>query len=341
MSAPLIRVVRGGQTESMHCGSLAIVDRQGILLDQVGDPNVVTFMRSCAKPLQVLPLIESGAADRFGFTSAEIACMCGSLNAEDFQVQAVLRILNRIGRSEDDLQCGAHPPLHAPTAKQLEEEGKMPRPVHNNCAGKHAAMLALGVFHGWPIETYFRPDHPIQQMILGKISQMTEVPREEIKIGIDGCGVPALALPLRNWALAYAKMASAGSSDGEGPVPSGKALQRLMKAVLSHPEMIAGDQRICTDVMRAAPGKVFAKSGTEGSYAVSLTERGLGIGIKIADGHPRAVAPTVVEVLRHYGVLSDEALRPLRSYGPCLPILNACKELVGSIEPIFQLRGIG
>jgi L-asparaginase II len=341
MSAPLTRVSRGGQTESIHCGTIAVVDRQGTLLDQVGDPNAVTFMRSCAKPMQVLPLIESGAADRFGFTPAEIACMCCSLNAEDFQVQAVLRILNRIGRSEDDLQCGAHPPLHAPTAKQLEEEGKMPRPVHNNCAGKHAAMLALGVFHGWPTETYCRPDHPVQQMILKTISQMTEVPRAEIKIGIDGCGVPALALPLRNWAFAYAKMATAGRSDGKTPAPSGIALQRLMKAVLNHPEMIAGDQRMCTDIMRAAPGKVFAKSGAEGSYGLSLTGHGLGIGIKIADGHPRALHPTVVEVLRHYGVLSEKALHALRSYGPHITLQNARKEVVGSIEPIFHLRGIG
>jgi len=338
--SPLIRLIRGDAMESLHYGSIAVVDARGRLVDHTGDPEGTTFLRSCAKPLQVLPLLESGAAERFGFTPAELACMCGSLNGEDFQVQTVLRILQKIGRSEDDLQCGTHPPLHGPTAMRLAEEGKMPRPVHHNCAGKHAGMLALCVSHGWPIETYLRPDHPVQQLIIRQIARMTEVPLENIRSGTDGCGAPTFALPLRSLALAYAKMAKAGRMDGKRPDPSGKALESLMKALLRHPEMIGGEDRLCTAVMRAAPGRIFAKSGAEGTYALSLTERSLGIALKIADGNPRAIPPAVIEILRQGAVLDPQALSTLHSFGPRQDLRNTRKEVVGSIEPIFHLGRI-
>lgn len=338
MSEVLIRVTRGGQGESFHRGAIAVVDHHGNPLGHVGDPQFSSFLRSCAKPFQALPIVASGAADQFGFTPAELACMCGSLNGQDFQVRAVSSILAKIGLSEDSLQCGVHAPHHLPTAKQLEEEGKKPRPIHNNCAGKHAAMLALCVFYGWLTETYPEPEHPVQQLILGKISEMTEVPRKEIRIGIDGCGVPTFVLPLRNLAWAFAKLAISPNPEGKTIGDPDRPLQRLMKAVLDHPEMIAGDERICTDVMRAAPGKVFAKAGAEGCYGLSLMGRGLGIAIKIEDGNPRALSPVVVEVLRQYEILGEEALKMLQSYGPKTPIFNHRKELVGEIEPIFQLK---
>jgi L-asparaginase II len=328
----------GGHGESFHHGSIAVVDKRGNLVDHVGDPDFSTFLRSCGKPFQALPVVESEAADRFGFTPAELACMCGSLNGQDYQVGAVSSILTKIGLSEDYLQCGIHAPMHWATTKQLEEEGKKPRPIHHNCAGKHAAMLALCVFYGWPTETYLKADHPVQQLILEKISEMTVVPREEIKIGLDGCGVPVFALPLRHLAFAFAKLAIAPNPEGKAIGDPDRPLHRLMKAVLDHPEMIAGDERICTDVMRSAPRKVFAKAGAEGSYGLSLMERGMGIAIKIEDGNPRALNPVVVEVLRQYEILEEEALKMLQPYGPKIPIFNHRKDLVGEIEPIFQLH---
>lgn len=338
MSEVLVRVSRGGHGESFHRGSIAVMDGHGTLLDHVGDPDFSTFLRSCAKPLQALPVLESGAADRFGLTPMEVACMCGSLNGQDYQVQAVSSILRKIGLSEDYLQCGVHAPSHRATARQLEEEGKKPRPIHNNCAGKHAAMLALCVFYGWPTDTYPGIENPVQQLILEKISQMTEIPKGEIRIGIDGCGVPVFAVPLRNLALAYSKLAVSPNPEGLPATDPQVGLHRLMRAALDHPEMIAGDERICTDLMRAAPGRIFAKTGAEGSYGLSLVGRGIGIAIKIEDGNPRALNPVVVEVLRQYDILKPDALRRLRPYGPKISILNHRKEKVGEIEPAFRLR---
>ena len=337
MSEILIQVSRGGWGESFHRGSIAVVDQGGTLLDHVGDPDFFTFLRSCAKPLQALPVIESGAADRFGLTPAELACMCGSLSGQDFHVAAVSSILAKIGLSEEELQCGIHVPSHRPTARKMGEEGEKPRTIHNNCAGKHAAMLALAIFNGWPTEGYARSDHPVQRLILGEISRMTEIPEGEIKIGIDGCGVPVFALPLRNLAWAYAKMAVAPDPERMTTVRQ-KALHRLMKAVLAHPEMIAGDQRPCTDLMRAAPGKLFAKIGMEGSYGLALMGRGIGIAVKMEDGAPRGLAPTVVEVLRQYGILQGEALGRLKPYGPRIDLCNFRKEKIGAVEPVFRMR---
>lgn len=334
----LVRVTRGGVGESFHHGSIAVVNNVGNLLDYVGDPDFSTFLRSCAKPLQAMPILESGAADRFGFTPPELACMCGSLNGQDYQVEAVSAILGKIGLSEDSLQCSVHPPIHAATARQLEEEGKKPRPIHNNCAGKHAGMLALCVFYGWPTETYRKLENPVQQFILAKISRMTEVPREEIRIGIDGCGVPTFALPLRNLALAYAKLAVSPNPEALAGTDPNRGLHRLMKAAIDHPEMIAGDERICTDLMRAVPGQVFAKTGAEGNFGISLMGKGIGIAIKIEDGNPRAMNPSVIEVLRQLGILQGDVLDKLRIYGPKPPLYNFRKERVGEIEPTFQLR---
>jgi L-asparaginase II len=338
MSEILVKATRGGHVESLHRGSIVAVDRGGKLLGGLGDPDCFVFMRSCAKPLQVLPLLESGAADRFGFTPAEIACMCGSLNGQDYQVSAVSAILAKIGLSEDSLQCGLHPPSHRPTARLLEEEGKKPRVTHNNCAGKHAAMLALCVFFGWPPETYHQPQHPVQRLILEKISEMTEVPMADIRIGIDGCGVPVFAVPLRNLAWAYAKLAIFPDAVPKNPPPAEAAIYRLMKAALDHPEMIAGDQRICTDIMRALPGKIFAKTGAEGSYGLGFMGEAVGIAVKIEDGSNRGLHPAVIEVLRQLNCLDEKARTALKPYGPVTPIRNHRKDLVGEVAAVFNLN---
>lgn len=326
MSTTLVKVLRGNQTESIHRGHVVVIDTKGTVLYQVGDPEFRICLRSCAKPLQALPIITTGAADRFNVTPAELAVMSGSLNGQDFQVQAIISILNKIGLDESHLQCGVHRPSHRATATTLEQAGKKPTPIHNNCAGKHSAMLTLCVHHEWPLDNYLNREHPVQQLIVKTVASLTEVPTEQIGIGIDGCGVPVFFLPLKNLARSYAKLTST----------SNKAITRLMEATLSHPEMIAGDERLCTDIMRALGKKVFAKTGAEGGYALSLMEKGWGVAIKIEDGNNRALEPVIIETLKQLNILTKEEEDTLKSYHHPF-IKNHRKEIVGTIETQFRL----
>lgn len=326
MSEILVKVTRGNQIESIHRGHIVVANSQGDTLYLLGDPDFKICLRSCAKTLQALPVITSGAADTFSFTPAELAIMSGSLNGQDFQVNTIKSILNTIGLDQHFLQCGVHRPSHRATAKRLQEEGKKPSTLHNNCAGKHTAMLTLCVHHGWPLDNYISKEHPVQQLILKTVSSMTEVTLEEIGIGIDGCGVPVFFLPLKNLARSYAKLTST----------SDQAIHRLMEAIFSHPEMIAGDERICTDIMRALGKKVFAKTGAEGGYAMSLMEKGWGVAIKIEDGNNRAMQPAIIESLKQLEIITKKEEDKLQSYHHPV-IKNHRKEIVGRIEARFNL----
>jgi len=323
----LVEVTRGPAVESRHRGQIVVLDARGNLVKQVGDPEALVCMRSLAKPFQALALLTTGAAEAFGFGEEELALFSGSLSGQDFQADLVSRALARLGLTPDVLQCGIHPPLHRPSAQALSQAGLKPTPLQNTCAGKHTAMLALCVHHKWPLETYLAVDHPVQHLILGTVGRMLGLPREEIKVAIDGCGTPVFFMPLKNIALGYARLAA--SQKGS---PGGK----LRDAILAYPRHVAGDGRLDTDVMTALPGMVFAKSGAEGGYALALKEGGLGVALKIEDGGARALGPTVVAVLEQLGVLTPAARESLAAYAQPR-ILNHRKDEVGQIRPSFSL----
>ena len=326
MPEPLVEVTRGELIESVHGGHIVVADESGAILYHLGDPLFNLCLRSCAKPLQALPLIATGAADRYHLTPPELAVMCGSLNGQDFQVAAILSILDKIGAGEGHLKCGIHQPSHRHTAQKLKDAGMVATPLHNNCAGKHAAMLALCAHHGWSFDDYIGLKHPVQSLIRDTIASLSGVPARQIGTGIDGCGVPVFFLPLANLARAYARLTST----------SDPAISRLMDAALSHPEMIAGDERVCTDVMRALGKKVFAKTGAEGGYALSLMEKGWGVAIKIEDGSGRALSPAVVETLSQLGIAGGDELKRLQPYHRT-PLYNHRKEVVGEVKACFHL----
>ncbi|MBU2469013.1 MAG: asparaginase [Proteobacteria bacterium] len=302
----LVEFRRSGLTESVHRGAIAVCTPDGRRTRGLGHPAMPTFMRSAAKPLQALPLITSGAARRYGLTQAELAATCGSLNGEDFQIQAVKSILGKAGLEPDILDCGPSWPLHKATYKAMQAAREKPTPLHNPCAGKHAAMLVLCAFHGWPTEDYLTNRHPVQKLILDTVAVMTAYPREQIGVGVDGCGAPVFRLPLVAMAGAYARLAAPDKSGLEPELA--QAARELMEACLAHPEMIAGDGRICTRIMQAAPGVVLAKAGSEGSYALALPGQGLGVALNIEDGGLRALGPAVTETLHELGILGHAAL---------------------------------
>jgi L-asparaginase II len=323
----LAEVTRGPAVESRHRGQIVVADAAGALRQHLGDPETLVCMRSLAKPFQALAVLATGAAKAFGFGPAELALFSGSLSGQDFQTFLVTSALDRLGLKPEVLQCGTHPPLHRPTAQALTKAGAKPTPLHNTCAGKHTAMLALCVHHGWPLENYLSMDHPVQDLILGTVARMVGVPRPQIKVAIDGCGAPVFYVPLKNIALGYARLAAAQPGSPAGT---------LMAAILSHPRHIAGDGRLETVVMQALPDRIFAKSGAEGGYALAMVEGGLGVALKIEDGQQRPLNPVVVEILEQLGQLTPSAREALAAYRRPA-IINHRQEEVGYIQPAFAL----
>lgn len=335
MAEILVKVTRGDRVESVHYGHIAVVDGSGRLIHHRGDPELWVCLRSIAKPIQALPVLLTGAAQAFGFGPEELALFCGSLSGQDFHVALIQKILDRLGLTVNHLQCGIHPPSHRPTAQALVRAGLKPTPLHNNCAGKHAAMLALCVHQGWPVKDYPDPQHPVQQLILDIIAQVTGVPREQITVAIDGCGVPVFYVPLHQIAWAYAQLAAAAAQKTPD-TELNAAMATLMQASLAHPRLIAGDGRICTDIMQALPGKVLAKTGADGGYALALPEPGLGVAIKVSDGQARGLNPAIIETLAQLGVMTSNAAATLASYHRPL-IKNHLNQMVGEVKPAFSL----
>jgi L-asparaginase II len=292
---PLVAVRRGALVESLHRGRVAVCEAGGELIEATGDPGGYIYARSSAKPFQALPLVFSGAAEAFGLTDEELAVVCASHSAEEPHLAAVRSILTRAGLSEDDLQSGAHPPMYAPAAAELARRGEEPTQVYGNCSGKHAGMLALCVYEGWETASYRDPDHPLQRRILQTVARVCGLERDEILLAGDGCGLPAFAMPLRNLAAGFARLAT-----GEYlPDDLAGAARRIRRAMREHPYMVAGTGRLDTDVMRGAD--LIAKSGAEGVFAAGSPD-GWGLALKISDGTTRAVSPAALAALARQGV---------------------------------------
>ena len=311
---------RGTIVESRHHVHVAVVDGEGLLVAQAGDPDLVTFWRSAAKPFQALPLVTDGVAERFGLTREMLAIACASHSSEPSQVQLVRDFLAKIGCSERDLLCGPHPPLSDRVAKDYEARGVRLTAVYSNCSGKHTAMLGLARYHDWPTEFYARLEHPVQQRCLAEVSRWSDVPVERVGVAVDGCGVACFAIPLRHMALAYGRLGS-----GERGVVAAGA-NRITEAMLRHPELLAGEGRPCTDMMRAHPGRVITKVGADGVYSALLTQERLGVALKVEDGHGTSAA------LAMAAVLADLGLRPQPESLTAKPVTNWRGEPVGDLR---------
>ncbi|MFZ5471317.1 MAG: asparaginase, partial [Myxococcota bacterium] len=272
-----IEAIRSEQVESVHRVSVAVVDESGRRVASAGQSDLCTFWRSAAKPFQALPMVQDGAAARFGFASRELALACASHSSEPMHREVCRGMLERLGLSESALACGPHPPLSPVVAAQLAKEGASPTSMWSNCSGKHAGMLALALHRGWPVAGYERQGHPLQERVLAEVSRWTGVPPKDIGLGVDGCTAVCFALPLAAMATAYARF---GVSDEP-------AAAKLREAMWTHPELVAGTGRLCTDLMTAARGRVLAKVGAEGIYCAALPERRLGVALKVEDGDGR------------------------------------------------------
>lgn len=329
----LVEVTRGPLVENRHRGHVAVVDNKGKLLYSVGDPRHNTYWRSSAKPIQALPIVETGAFARYGFTAKHLALFCASHNGEDMHTETVVEILDKLGLNPSMLQCGVHMPYHQETARRMHRQGAKPGPLHSNCSGKHSGMLALASHRGFSLDTYTELEHPVQQLILDYIAAMTGHPREEIAIGIDGCGVPVHGMPLYNMALAYARLAKPAAL---APARA-KACRTITGAMLAHPEMVGGSDRFCTELMRGSGGKLVGKAGAAGVYCVGLLDAGVGIAVKCEDGSGRGRDPVVVELLKQLGYLTPSEMETLAKFHRPKNI-NHRKEVCGEVIPVVKLN---
>lgn len=330
MSEHVVEVVRGTVVESRHRVHAAVVDSSGRMRAWAGDPELLTFIRSAAKPFQALPIVGDGAMDRFGLSIEELALCCGSHSGEPRHVGAASEILRKVGLEGEALACGPHAPFHAESRRELAEAGLEPVRLHNNCSGKHAGMIALARVHGWDPEGYERAEHPVQQRILSELSRWLDMPPEAMALGTDGCGVVSVGIPIHQMALAYARLARAARLGEREPT-------YVVGAMTSYPEMVAGEGRLCTDLMQHTAGRVFAKVGAEGVYCVGVPGAELGIALKVEDGSSRALGPAVLAILRQLDLISEDDLGSLNSHA--FPdLINTRGDIVGQLRANLELK---
>ncbi len=322
--APVVAVWRGDLVESVHRGRYVVRDARGETSNSLGASAGYVHLRSSAKPFQALPLVFSGAADAFGLTGEELAVACASHSAEPRHLAAVRSILRKAGLSEDDLQNGIHPPMHAPTAARLTRNGEQPRHIHGNCSGKHAGMLAVCAHAGWDPTGYRDAESPLQKLVRRTVAKLCGMEPEQVRLAGDGCGVPVFALPLENLALGFARLAAGGAEDF--PEDLLEAVVRVRDAMREYPGMVAGTGRFDTRLMETTD--LIAKSGAEGIFAAaSSVEPGWGLALKISDGASRALAPAVLAALAKRGVQVSEEMK-------IQTVTDLHGEKVGRVAPI-------
>ena len=317
-------VTRGDAIESRHRVHAAVVDRKGRLVASARDADVVTYWRSCAKPFQVMPLLRSGGFDRLKWGDDQLALACASHGGEPEHVAIADAMLRTIGLEEGDLACGPHEPLSARGAKLVRESGQRITRLHNNCSGKHAAMLARAHTEGWSHQGYERTGHPVQRDILTEITQWCEVPESSLLQAVDGCGAVVFGLPLERMAYSYAKLAAAATQGDDNPA-------RVVHAMRTRPFLVGGSDRFDSALMEETDGRVLSKVGAEGVHTVAVVEDGIGIAVKVEDGAQRAQFAALLRLLQLLGTLPDSLPPRLEEFAH-RPLRNTRGEIVGEVR---------
>ena len=326
----VVEVIRGDVVESSHRVHVAVCHADQGLVASAGNPAHHSFVRSAIKMFQVMPFVEAGGIDHFGLTGEELALCTASHGGEAFHVAAARSILAKAKVTENALACGPHLPLHEPTAHAMIAAGEKPGRIHNNCSGKHAGMIACCVQQQWVTNGYHRAAHPLQQRIRSTLARWMRINADEIEQGIDGCGLPTFALALDAVADGCARFAVVATQDGSAPA-------RIVRAMSGHPEFVAGTDRLDTDVMRLARGRLFVKVGAEGFYCAGVPSMKLGFALKAEDGARRAAEAALLVVLHRMDVLSTDELSLMARYATP-DILNTRHEVVGRVRARIEFE---
>jgi len=329
----LVEVLRGAVVESAHRGAVSVFDADGRPVWEIGNTAHPVFPRSAVKAIQALPLVESGAADAYGFGSRELALACASHSGEPAHVELATAMLARAGLDGTALECGAHWPSNHEATIALARAGGSPNPLHNNCSGKHTGFLCTCVHRGIDHAGYVRAGHALQEMVRDAMQSVTGAAHDAGHRGTDGCSIPTYAVPLKSFALGFARMAT-----GRGLAPErARAAKRLLSACMDEPFLVAGTGKADVALMQAAPGRIFAKTGAEGVYCAALPELGLGIALKCDDGAARGAEVMIAAVLAKL-LRGDEALAARLTELAHPPIENRVGVKVGSLRPTAALN---
>lgn len=323
----LAEALRGGITESFHRGAYAVVDAAGTLVAQAGDIDRPVFPRSAVKVLQALPLVESGAAERFGLGDEQLALACASHGGEPRHTAAAAAMLAQAGVDAAALECGAHWPYREDNQRAMAARGEAPSALHNNCSGKHAGFVCLGcrLAEGAGdgdrrafLQGYVKPGHPVMREVTAALQAATGHDLAHTPVGTDGCSIPTYAIPLRALALGFARVAT-----GQGLSPGrAAAAKRLRAAVAAAPFMVAGSGRFDTRVMERLGERVFCKVGAEGVYCAAFPEAGLGVALKMDDGNTARAAEVLMAALIERHVRLDDAERAFVGTLADVPLVN-------------------
>lgn len=303
MNPILAEILRGSAVESFHRGAFAVSNAEGKIIQTQGDITRNIFPRSAIKAFQCVPLIESGATDRFGFVDEDIALACSSHNGEAEHVRVAASMLAKAGIKEAAYECGSHWPDRMDDKSALIKAAQSPRAIHNNCSGKHAGMLALAKHLGAPLENYVKREHPVQQAVAKTLDHYCNANTANAPCGIDGCSVPTWAMPLTHLAQGFAKLFEADNTTG----------QRIASAASSHPFLIAGTNKFDSKIMAAVP-RLFIKVGAEGVYCGAIPHASIGFALKIDDGAKRGAEVAVASMLAKLGCWTSAEKTTLETF---------------------------
>ncbi|HET9849895.1 MAG TPA: asparaginase [Candidatus Dormibacteraeota bacterium] len=326
-AAPLVRVERNGIEEALHPGHVVVAGAGGHIEAFIGDPDRVTYFRSCAKPFQALASIRTGIVNRFGLRPEHIAIMAASHNGEPRHIDLVRELLQRCGVPESALQCGAHWPYYEPAAAVVRRQMDDPIPIFNNCSGKHAGMLAAALALGAPLETYLDRAHPVQQRIRDAVIEYTAVDPTSLRFGIDGCSAPNPAVPLAAMARSFARLTA---SDDD-------AVRSIIDAMTGQPFLVGGTDRFDTRLMEVTRGRLLAKGGAAGAHCTADRRSGLGLAIKLDSGDGTWVSVAVMAALEQLGWIDDAERAALAGFAEP-ELRNYRRTVVGSVRPLLRLR---
>lgn len=329
-------VYRGETAESVHHAAVAVVDGRGVLTHYLGDPFLPTATRSSVKPFQALPLVMTGAADRFGLMPRQLAVVCASHNGSDAHREVVQSVLAAAGNTPDMLQCGSHWPMGLQIDKTYPTPEQESDPLRHNCSGKHSGFLALSRHLGVDPSHYLDPNSATQRLVQETVGRYCEFPADQLGVAIDGCSAPVFTMPLINLAIGFRKLAA-----GEGQTHDERAAaKRIRDAIYAHPIMVSGKKRFDYDLARSFPDNLVCKVGAEAVEGIGLADPPLGIAVKVLDGSPRACNPICIEVLKQLGVISQVSDYPLLTRYESPEITNYRNVVTGRIVAAFKLRTV-